>query len=262
MLLADYEPGNGWYRARSPHFIERAESVMNNETCLELTLPSESALVDTLTQRIVAQLDGALRAGRDASLVVSGGRSPVALFRRLRDASLDWSRVWITLADERWVSAGDAGSNEGLVRRELLQSAAARAHFVGLKNPAASAAEGALRSTAALASVPQPFDVVVLGMGEDGHFASLFPGSPGLAAALDAGAEPGCVPMRAAVAPAERISLNLAALLRSRLLLLPLLGAAKAAVLRAAGSEGSAEALPVRALLRQRHVPLEIYLVP
>jgi 6-phosphogluconolactonase len=235
---------------------------MNAPNVLELRFASEDTLNEAVSQRVVGQLTTALRGGREASLVVSGGRSPVALFHRLREAPLDWSRVWITLADERWVDPGDPASNESFVRRELLQSAAARAHFVGLKNTAPDAVAGAARSTAALAALPRPFDAVVLGMGEDGHFASLFPNSPGLTDALDPSGAPACVPMLASATPRERISLNLAALLEARLLLLPLQGVAKAATLRAASAEGPADTLPVRALLRQGRVPLEIYCVP
>ena len=71
-----------------------------------------------------------------ASLLVSGGRSPVKLFEQLRVQALDWSRVCVALADERWVDATDAGSNEKLVRDVLLQDKAAAARFLGLKNAA------------------------------------------------------------------------------------------------------------------------------
>ena len=235
---------------------------MNAPTTLELRFASEDTLTAALSERIVGQLRAALAAGREASLVVPGGRTPVPLFRRLRTSALDWRRVWITLADERWVDAQAEASNEALARRELLKDAAAQAHFVGLKNHAATAAAGAARSAAALAAVPRPFDAVLLGMGEDGHFASLFPHSPGLRAALDPDAEPGCVPMQAPSPPQERITLNLSALLDARLLLLPLPGAAKASTLRAAQAPGPETELPVRALLRQHRVPLEIYRNP
>lgn len=229
---------------------------------LEFGYANDAAQTAAVSQRIVGQLQSALSNGRQASLMVSGGRSPLALFRQLSAAPLDWSRVWITLADERWVGPDGEHSNEALVRTHLLQDKASAAHFIGLKNDAPTPADGAARSWAASAALPRPFDVVVLGLGEDGHFASLFPGSPGLADALDPHHAPGCVGMTAPVAPQARISLNLAALLDARLLLLPFTGVRKRQVCDAARQAGPATELPLRALLRQRRAPLEIHHSP
>ncbi len=235
---------------------------MIESSLLEFGHANGAALTAAVSQRIVGQLQSALSTRRRASLVVSGGRSPVALFRLLSVAPLDWSRVWITLADERWVGPDSEHSNETLVRTHLLQNKAAAAHFTGLKNDAPTPADGAARSWAAAAAIPRPYDVVVLGLGEDGHFASLFPGSPGLADALDPQHLPGCVSMTAPLAPQARISLNLAALLDARLLLLPFTGVRKQQVRDAAGQAGPATELPLRALLRQQRAPLEIHHSP
>jgi 6-phosphogluconolactonase len=221
-----------------------------------------AALMDALAAAIVARLGDALAAGRDASLLVPGGRTPVPLFERLAHTPLDWRRVRIALTDERWVATDDPASNERLVREHLLVDRAAAATFTGLKNGAADAARGAGPSFAALTALPRPFDVVVLGMGDDGHFASLFPHSPGLAAALDAAAPPGCVAMHAGVAPRERLSLNLGALLDARWLCLAIVGASKLAVLERARAPGTALELPVRALLTQTRAPLAIHWAP
>ena len=102
-----------------------------------------------------------------------------------------------------------------------------------------------------LSAMPQPFDAVVLGMGEDGHFASLFPGSPGLADALDVAAPPACVPMQAPSAPVQRLSLNLAALRATRRLMLFVTGTAKRELLQAAAAGADPLRLPVAALLQQ-----------
>ena len=229
---------------------------------IESTHASAEALTAAVAERVVSQLQAALAAGRDASLVVSGGRTPVALFQRLSTAPLDWSRVWITLADERWVEPDSEHSNEALVRAHLLQDRASAAHFLGLKNAAHTPAEGATRSWAGLGAIPRPFDVVVLGLGEDGHFASLFPRSPGLDQALDAAGPPGCAGMTAPVPPQQRITLNFAALLDSRLLLLPITGERKQQVWQQAHHPGPAAELPARALLRQRQVTLEVHHFP
>ena len=196
--------------------------------------PDAAELAGALSQALAKQLQAALLARGRASLVVSGGSTPALLFRHLRQVPLAWERVSITLADERWVDAGNPASNENMVRRELLRDAAACATFLPLKNSAASAQAGAVAAWAPIAPLC-PFDVVILGMGDDGHTASLFPGSPGLAAAMDAQAQPGCVAMTAPVEPRERLSLNLAALLNVRHLYVHFTGEAKWLLWQVAG---------------------------
>ncbi len=216
------------------------------------------AQADAIATALAAALDMRQR----ASLVVSGGRSPIGFFQCLRDAALDWSRVWITLADERWVPDSDPDSNGGLVRRHLLQGAAAAAHFVPLWNGAATAAAAIAERTAALATLSRPFDAVVLGMGEDGHTASLFPGAAGLAAALDPAGTALLAAIDPPVAPHPRLSLTVSALLGSRQIHLPLAGAAKRAVYTRAMAECDPLHLPVAAALCQSIVPVTVYLSP
>jgi 6-phosphogluconolactonase len=228
----------------------------------ELRFGNAAALTDALAAEIIAQLQSALTAGRTASLVVPGGRSPVALFERLSREALLWQRVWITLSDERWVDVDSPASNERLVREHLLRNAAATAHFIGLKNDAADPRSGAQASWAALEPVPRSFDTVLLGMGEDGHFASLFPDSPGSAVALDPTQPPGCVAMVAPVPPRARISLNLSALLRARRIALLISGNVKWSVYERAQLRGPVVELPVRALLSQQRVPVSVYWSP
>ena len=180
-----------------------------------------------LAGAVARDLAAAVQQRGSASLVVSGGSTPVPLFRLLRHLPLPWEHITITLADERWVDPQDAASNERLLRQELLQDKAASAHFIPLKNAAPTPAAGAGSAWSALQAVPRPFDVVLLGMGDDGHTASLFPGSPGIDAALAVDAAPGCVAMTAPVPPTARLSLNAAALLQTRQLYLHFTGAAK-----------------------------------
>jgi 6-phosphogluconolactonase len=194
--------------------------------------------------------------------VVSGGNSPKQLFQVLRTRPLDWSPVCVALADERWVEPTDAGSNEKLVRDNLLRDGAAAARFTGLKNSAASPDLGAVSAWETFARVPRPFDVTVLGMGDDGHTASLFPRSPNLHAALDPSAAPGCVGMRAPTEPHARLSLNLSALLHSRLVYILIIGAAKLETFTAASGSGPVEDMPVRAVLRQDRTPVEVVWAP
>lgn len=233
-----------------------------NEELPAIRYPDLDTLSRDLAQQIAEGLRAAIAARGVASLVVSGGRSPVRLFECLRTQPLDWSRVCVALADERWVEASDPASNERLVRDFLLQDAAAAARFAGLKNPAATPELGAAAAWDTFARVPRPFDAVVLGMGDDGHTASLFPGLPNLQAALDPSAAAGCVGMRAPTQPHMRLSLNLAALLDSRRIVILITGESKWRTYAAACSVGPAEEMPVRKVLRQKKIPVDVIWSP
>ena len=224
--------------------------------------PEPEALANQLASDVAANLALAIAQRGVASLVVSGGNSPVKLFERLRIQALDWSRVCVALADERWVDPSDPASNETLVRKNLLRDRAAAARFTGLKNSAPSPDLGAGAAWETFARVPRPFDATVLGMGDDGHTASLFPHSPHLHTALDPDGAAACVGMVAPTHPQARISLNLAALLDSRRIYLLLLGDAKWRTFTAASGSGPIEDMPVRAVLRQERTPVEVVWAP
>lgn len=228
----------------------------------ERRFPNAAALTEALCGEIVASLQEGLAAGRGASLVVPGGHTPVPLFDRLSNEQLDWSSVWITLTDERWVDTHSSASNEHLVREHLLRNAAAQAQFVGLKSPHAEPQAAAAGCWSALAELPRPFDFVLLGMGDDGHVASLFPDSPGLAAALDLSQPPGCAAMTAPAAPRTRMTLNLRALLDARRIAVLIVGQAKWATYERARARGPAVDMPVRALFAQQNVPVTIWWAP
>lgn len=231
------------------------------ENRVEHQFDDAATLAETLAAMVATQLAEAVQQRGVASLVVSGGKSPIPFFAALRMLPLDWSRVWITLADERWVEPDSADSNERLLREHLLRDAAAAARFVPLKSAFASADDGLAASSAALADIPRPFDVVVLGMGEDGHTASLFPGASGLVAALAPGDPAGLL---AAITPLtaahRRITMRLATLLDSRCIHLPLGGDTKLAVYRRALAENDPLQWPIAAVLHQPDVPVNVWL--
>jgi 6-phosphogluconolactonase len=224
----------------------------------------ESALAAAAA--MAEQIAMALRLGISwrgrGSLVLAGGRTPLPLFHALRDAELDWGQVGITLTDERWVPEDDPGSNAAQLRQQLLAGRAGAARFLPLYDGSANAAGAAGNVWNSLRTLARPFDAVALGMGEDGHFASLFPGEPALAAALDVAAAPACVAMHAPVKPHERLSLNLAALLQTRRLFLLVTGEAKRELLVAAAHREPQAQWPVTTLLAQRHPEVEVYWAP
>ncbi len=216
-----------------------------------------------LAMHIAGQLRGAIAARGHALLAVSGGKSPIALFEVLRTQPLNWDKVTVLLVDERIVPHDHADSNTALVRRHLLQDAAAAASFAPFFDSVPDRPDDATMETLAgrasqrLAALPWPLDVAVLGMGEDGHTASLFPAAPGLAQALRASGPVAWV--RPATAPHARLTLTLPALLASRALLLSIAGAAKLAVYRQA-RQAADPALPVSLLLNQHEAPVSVWI--
>lgn len=227
-------------------------------------MPTEHRFADPadaaadMAQTIAGLLDDAITARGVATIALSGGRSPRAMLAALREQPVDWTKVVVTLVDERWVAPDHADSNERLVRETLLQGAASAARFVPMKNDAADAYAGQDACEAAMAALPWPFDIMLLGMGEDGHTASLFPGAAELAEGLTTQALTLAVTPPAA--PHQRLSLSLHAILDSRLILLQIGGAAKEAVYRAALADGVVEEMPVRAALLQGDVPVRVWI--
>lgn len=218
-----------------------------------------SALAVTIADELRAAI-----AERDrASLAVSGGNSPIALFEQLREQALDWAKVTVLLVDERCVAHDHADSNTALVRQHLLQGAAAAASFSTLFDSVPSELSDA-KLPALVAATNQrldalkfPLDVVILGMGEDGHTASLFPAAPGLDEALTS---PGPIAwVRPATAPHARLTLTLPVLLAARHVHLPLSGEKKLAVYEAA-KQATNPALPISLLLNNPACTVQVWL--
>jgi 6-phosphogluconolactonase len=230
------------------------------------TMVTQFSDLDALSVELAGQISvalcAAIAARGGASLVVSGGKSPTKLFEHLRTQRLDWSRVCVALADERWVDPTDPASNEKLVRDVLLKENASTAKFIGLKNAAPTPDMGAVSAWETFARVPRPFDMVLLGMGDDGHTASLFPASPNLHSALNPDAVAGCVGMWSPTPPQARLSLNLSALLDTRRIVILINGAQKWSTFTTAGESGPIAEMPIRAVLRQTRTPLEVMWSP
>lgn len=223
---------------------------------------SATELTGQLADEIATRLLDALTERKQASLVVSGGSTPKPLFIELSRKKIDWGKVTITLADERWVDITDPASNELLVRSLLLQNEAAGARFIGLKNSAPTAAEGERDSHTAIAPIPRPFDVVILGMGDDGHTASLFPGAKQLPEALNMRSGSNCIAITPPDTPHDRMTMTLPTLLDSREIILHITGNGKKKVLNRAFGKGSSNDMPVRWVLRQSETPVRIFWAP
>lgn len=221
------------------------------------------ATPQAMAAHIAGLLNEAIAARGQASLAVSGGRSPVALLEALRTQVLDWARVHIVLVDERVVPHDHTDSNTALVKRHLLQGPAAAAHWTPFfETPPPDGSPIALdalvqSASARLAALPWPLDVAVLGMGEDAHTASLFPGAAGYQHAITT------LERLAWVVPANaahaRISFSLQALLAARERVLPLSGAAKLAVYRRAVQHAD-PALPISLVLTPTQTPTSVWI--
>ncbi|MBV9510970.1 MAG: 6-phosphogluconolactonase [Caulobacteraceae bacterium] len=217
----------------------------------ERLFPSMAALAPILAREIADRLAAGVKARGAASLIATGGTTPGPLYDALAQADLPWERVSITLSDERWVSPDDPASNERLVRERLLQGPAARARLVPLKTGASDPAAAEAEVGQALAALPRPFNAAVLGMGADGHVASLFPKDAATLSALDF-AEPrfACAVDRPGAAGAHRrLSLSFHALRQAAWTAILITGADKLAVARRAAVGGDVAELPVRGVL-------------
>ncbi|MEZ9199731.1 6-phosphogluconolactonase [Shewanella sp. 10N.286.54.B9] len=220
---------------------------------------NKAALEAQLAERIANQLQEAVDARGKASLIVSGGSTPLKLFELLSKKAIDWNDVYITLADERWVDNDHSDSNERLVRNNLLQSRAASAKFSGLKNMYSTPYEGQIMTSEQLAHFPKPFDVVVLGMGNDGHTCSWFPCADAKELEHALTTDDLCVAVTPGEAPHPRISLSKAGILASRQIYLHIVGEQKLEVYRQALADNDSSEMPIRAVLDQHKTPVDVY---
>ncbi|WP_353328623.1 6-phosphogluconolactonase [Chitiniphilus shinanonensis] len=196
---------------------------------------SKDELDHQLAETIAQALAAAIAARGQASAAVSGGRTPAGMFKALSEKDIDWSRVSLTLVDERWVPVEHADSNERTVRQNLLVNRAAAARFVSPVSAADTPHAGQAEIEARFATLPQPFDVLILGMGDDGHTASLFPEAPELEAACASTTLVAAV--TPPVAPHRRITLTLPTIAKAREVIVHITGEGKKALLHTALTE-------------------------
>jgi 6-phosphogluconolactonase len=209
---------------------------------------------------IASSLRARLRSDGGASLVVTGGSSPANCYANLADAELAWKDVHVLLSDERWVPASDSDSNERMVRQSLLVRRASSANFLSFYNENNSIEEQCEVFSSQIASLPMPFASTLLGMGGDGHIASLFADSPEFEDGMDLSSGKLAIAVSTPASPHPRISLTLAALLQSDEIVLLFFGTDKREVYEQA--KGDPAAYPVSRLLHQDNVPVHVFWAP
>ncbi|MCE8022194.1 6-phosphogluconolactonase [Halomonas sp. MCCC 1A11036] len=214
-------------------------------------------LAEQLAEAAAEALRQDLSQNDRALLVLSGGSTPVPFFQALARQELPWERVDVTLADERWVSETDEASNARLVRRHLLQDQAASARFVSLTTDDETPEQGVEAVTRRIETLSWPASLVVLGMGGDGHTASLFPDSRELELGLTTDAP--VLATRTPSQPQARITLSADRLHQARRHVLHIIGDDKRSVLARALSGDDSRELPIRAFLS---CPLAVYWAP
>ena len=222
-----------------------------------LTAGNHDQLAASLALCVAAQLRNALASQPRASLAVSGGRTPTAMLQQLSQQTLDWHRVDVTLADERWVDEQHSASNAALVKTWLLKNNAEAATFYPLYNQAGSAELGQAQCQQQLQHMHWPLDVLVLGMGDDGHTASLFPLCPALPQALST--QDLCIATQAPADPIQRMLLPAHALMHAQHIHLHIEGAAKLRVLQQATALQDGNKTPIYNFIQQ---PLNIHWCP
>ena len=211
-----------------------------------------------LAQHVSELLIEAIAIRGNATLVVSGGTTPLGFFGLLSKQHLDWKRVLVTLADERWLEDTHQDSNTRLVKEHLLVNEAAAAKFLPLKTNDSDpydAIESLQNSFAEIGEI----DVLILGMGVDGHTASLFPNTSSLTEGLNIKSKQSFIGVVPLVAPHKRISMTLTRLLSSRKVIVHITGVEKRAVFEKACGEFSPRKMPISALIYEAINPIALY---
>lgn len=229
------------------------EAGMNN---IFKSYEDKTKLHQDLANEVATLLVKAINIDGFAILALSGGSTPKPFFEVLSKIKLNWNSVYITLVDDRWVDNMHADSNEKLVREFLLKNNAKEATFISLKNDADTPFGGLKECNEKLKQFKKPIDVVVLGMGNDGHTASFFPKDENLNNALSTNEI--CAATIPSDAPHQRITLSLNTILKAKHLFLHIEGETKKEVYFKALEDGLITQMPIRAILNDKK-ELKVY---
>jgi 6-phosphogluconolactonase len=221
--------------------------------------PSLDETLQALKAALLSSIKQSIKAKDQCAIALAGGGTPQPLYRELSHCKLPWYKLTVTLTDERWVSTDHQDSNQNMITQCLLNQAGSELKFIPLKNNYASAIEGEAVCEASLSTQIKQLDVVVLGMGDDGHFASIFPDTDNVSVLLDQSTQQKCM----AVSPPgkqARMSLTLSYLLTAKVIYLLITGDKKKQIIDDVMSNRySSQQYPVSILLNQQVCPVHIY---
>jgi 6-phosphogluconolactonase len=215
--------------------------------------------LQALKAALLSSIDQSIKSKDHCAMALAGGGTPQPLYRELSHSKLPWYKLTVTLTDERWVSTDHQDSNQNMITQCLLNQAGPELKFVPLKNNSASAIEGEAECETSLSTQMQRLDIVVLGMGDDGHFASIFPDTHNVSVLLDQSTQQKCM----AVSPPgkqARMSLTLSYLLTAKVIYLLITGDEKKKIIDdIMSNHSSSQQYPVSILLNQQVCPVHIY---
>lgn len=220
---------------------------------------SKDALDSALADNVAEILQQAVNTKGKASIALSGGSTPKGFFKALSCKALPWKKITITLADERWVNIDNEASNTRLIHENLLQNNAKDANFFYLKQGKELTEETLAELNLAAKSALLPLDVLILGMGEDGHTASIFPCSAQINQALSLSNTDALMKTEPQTAPHQRITFTFASLKTSKNTILHISGSAKKQVLEKALSGSDETVMPIRAFLQNPEINTQVY---
>lgn len=213
-----------------------------------------------LSDKIIQQLNIALSKTGRASIAVSGGSTPKALFKLLSMADIDWQNIDVSLVDERWVATDSDQSNEKMLHQQLLVNHASKANFIGMKSAVDDIEAGVIEYNTKLKNhIKQPFDILLLGMGNDGHTASWFPDAAEIEQALNPGGQSATLATRPLSQPMPRISLSFSCVAQAENIILHITGAEKRKVLENGLVDQQDTLLPIHQTLLQLQQAVDIY---
>ena len=218
----------------------------------------QSILVDALSLSIIDKLKEAILKNGKASLLVSGGSTPKPLFEKLSSFDIPWEKVKIALCDERWLSSTHIDSNEKLVKDSLLVNFAKNAEFVSMYQENINIKDAQNTCSDIYKKELFPFDVLILGMGNDGHTSSLFPHNIKLKEALET-FDRLCICMTPSDAPYERMSLTRAAILSANNIYLHFEGEEKQKIYKKVVEGIDSHEMPIASILNQDKKIIEVY---
>lgn len=222
------------------------------------TFESRAELDQEFATKVALQLTQAIESKGHASIAFSGGSTPKGFFKALSQKDIEWSKVTVTLADDRWVDVNNNDSNDKLIRENLLVNKASKAKLFSLKQDGSFDAQYLSNLSMQANKSVLPLDIVILGMGEDGHTASIFPCSAQVNEGLSTTSKPALMKVMPTTAPYERITFNFNALIGCSHLYLHIVGQSKQDVLNQALANENAVEMPIRAFLHNSEKTCEI----